>query len=75
MISVGANDVGFSKAVKFCALVKRCWEKHFNAAFPYAAAGPGFPTLEEYVNERLNALPTATTSWPTRSTPSSPRSG
>jgi hypothetical protein len=57
MISVGANDVGFSKAVKFCALVKRCWDKHFNAALPYAAAGPGFPMLEEYVNERLNALP------------------
>jgi lysophospholipase L1-like esterase len=57
MISVGANDVGFSKAVEFCTLVKRCWEKHFNTAFPYAAAGPGFPTLEEYVNERLNALP------------------
>ncbi|MGE5857947.1 MAG: hypothetical protein ACM31K_05640, partial [Solirubrobacterales bacterium] len=26
MISIGANDIGFSKVFKFCALVKRCWE-------------------------------------------------
>jgi hypothetical protein len=57
MISVGANDVGFSKAFKFCTLVRRCWERHFNPAFPYAVAGPRFPTLETYVNQGLAALP------------------
>ncbi len=57
MISIGANDVGFSKAVKFCTLVKRCWAQHFNDDFPFAPAGARFPTLEEYVDERLDALP------------------
>ena len=57
MISIGANDVGFSKAVKFCTLVRRCWERHFNPAFPYAVAGPRFPTLETYVNQGLAELP------------------
>ena len=57
MISIGANDVAFSKALKFCTLVRRCWEKHFNPAFPYAVAGPRFPTLETYVNQGLAELP------------------
>lgn len=57
MISIGANDVGFSNAVKFCDLVKRCWEKHFNPDFPFAPASARFPTLQEYVNARLAELP------------------
>jgi hypothetical protein len=59
MISIGANDVGFSKVFKFCALVRRCWERHFNPDFPYAVAGPRFPTLQEYVNAQLAALPSS----------------
>jgi lysophospholipase L1-like esterase len=57
LISIGANDVGVSKAFKFCTLLKRCWEKHFNPAFPYAEAGPRFPTLQTYVNQGLATLP------------------
>jgi hypothetical protein len=57
MISIGANDVGFSKAFKFCTLVRDCWTKHFNPAFPYAVAGQRFPTLETYVNQGLQELP------------------
>jgi lysophospholipase L1-like esterase len=57
MISIGANDVGFSKAVKFCTLVKRCWAQRFNDDLPFAPAGARFPTLGEYVEQRLNALP------------------
>jgi hypothetical protein len=57
MISIGANDAGFSNAVKFCDLVKRCWEKHFNPDFPFAPASARFPTLQEYVNARLAELP------------------
>ena len=57
MISIGANDVGFSKAFKFCTLVKNCWQKHFNPAFPYAEAGTRFPTLQTYVDQGLSALP------------------
>jgi hypothetical protein len=57
MISIGANDVGISKAFKFCTLVRDCWKKHFNPAFPYAVAGPRFPTLETYVSQNLAELP------------------
>jgi lysophospholipase L1-like esterase len=57
LISIGANDVGFSKAFKFCTLVRRCWEKHFNPAFPYAAASSRFPTLETSVSQGLAELP------------------
>jgi lysophospholipase L1-like esterase len=57
MISIGANDVGFSSAVKFCDLVRRCWEKHFNPDLPFVQASARFPTLEDYVNARLAELP------------------
>jgi hypothetical protein len=57
LVSIGANDVGFSKVVKFCAVVPRCWEQHFNPDFPLVEAGPKQPTLEEWVNGRLAALP------------------
>jgi lysophospholipase L1-like esterase len=57
LISIGANDIGFSKAFKFCTLVNRCWDKHFNPAFPYAEAGSRFPTLQTYVNQGLATLP------------------
>ncbi len=59
LISIGANDVGFTKVFKFCALVPRCWEKHFNPEFPYAVAGPRFPMLQEYVKDQLAALPSS----------------
>jgi hypothetical protein len=59
MISIGANDVGASKVFKFCTLVKHCWTQHFNPDFPYAVAGPHFPTLQEFVKDRLAALPSS----------------
>jgi GDSL-like Lipase/Acylhydrolase family len=59
MISIGANDVGFSKVFKFCALVRRCWAQHFNPDFPYAEAPARFPTLEEYVSDQLRGLPSS----------------
>lgn len=34
MLSVGANDIGFSKIVKFCAIVTRCWRRRFDPALP-----------------------------------------
>lgn len=57
MISIGANDVGFSKVFKFCALVKRCWEQHFNPDFPYAVASDRYPTLQQFVDAGLGELP------------------
>jgi lysophospholipase L1-like esterase len=57
LISIGANDVGFSKVFKFCALVKHCWNQHFNPDFPYAEAAARFPTLQEYVRDRIADLP------------------
>jgi lysophospholipase L1-like esterase len=57
MISIGANDVAFSKAVKFCTLVKHCWDQNFNPEFPFVEAGARYPTLEQFVNARLAELP------------------
>jgi hypothetical protein len=56
MVSIGANDLGFAKIVKFCALVPRCWQQHFNPAFPFAEAGPRRPLLDDYVPARLDQL-------------------
>ena len=58
-ISIGANDVGFSKVFKFCSLVEHCWDQHFNPDFPYAEAGARFPTLQEFVATQLADLPSA----------------
>ncbi len=46
LLSVGANDVNFSKIVKFCLLVDECWRK------PFA----GRPTLDEAIADRLKML-------------------
>jgi len=59
LISIGANDVGFSKVFKFCALVRHCWDQHFNPDFPYAEAAARFPTLQEYVSDQLAELPSS----------------
>jgi hypothetical protein len=56
MVSIGANDLGFAKIVKFCTLVPRCWQQHFNPAFPLIEAGPGRPLLDDYVPARLDQL-------------------
>jgi hypothetical protein len=57
MISIGANDVGFSKVFKFCTLVKRCWEQHFNPDFPYAVASGRYPLLQQFVGSALAEVP------------------
>ncbi|HEX6586593.1 MAG TPA: SGNH/GDSL hydrolase family protein [Solirubrobacterales bacterium] len=57
LVSIGANDVGFAKIVKFCAVVPRCWERHFNPAFPLVEAGPKQPTLAVWVSARIDELP------------------
>jgi lysophospholipase L1-like esterase len=57
MMSIGANDVGFSKVFKFCALVKHCWNQHFNPDFPYAEGAARFPTLQQFVSRQLADLP------------------
>ncbi|HET8592882.1 MAG TPA: GDSL-type esterase/lipase family protein, partial [Solirubrobacterales bacterium] len=57
LVSIGANDVGFAKIVKFCAVVPRCRERHFNPAVPLVEAGPGQPTLDQWVSARLEELP------------------
>jgi GDSL-like Lipase/Acylhydrolase family len=56
-ISIGANDVGFSKILKFCALVTKCPQAHFNPGFPYAEASASHPTLQQYVSTQLADLP------------------
>jgi GDSL-like Lipase/Acylhydrolase family len=56
LVSIGANDLGFAKIVKFCALVPRCWQQHFNPAFPLAEAGSKAPLLDDYVPARLDRL-------------------
>jgi hypothetical protein len=56
MVSIGANDLGFAKIVKFCAVVPRCWQQHFNPAFPLVEAGPRQPLLDDYVPARLHQL-------------------
>ena len=57
MVSIGANDVGFVKVLKFCTVVPRCWEQHFNPDFPLIEAGRSRPTLEQWVDSRLDELP------------------
>ena len=56
LLSVGANDVGFSKIVAFCASVRRCPARHFNPRFPFLEGGDKRPTLEETVRSRLDEL-------------------
>jgi lysophospholipase L1-like esterase len=56
MLSIGANDLGFTKIVAFCAVVTRCWQQHFNRGFPLAEAGPKRPLLDDYVSARLDQL-------------------
>jgi hypothetical protein len=59
LISIGANDIGFAKIVKFCLFETHCPSKHFDPAFPYTKADSSHPTLERWVNDRLGDLPDA----------------
>jgi lysophospholipase L1-like esterase len=58
LLSVGANDLNFSKLVLFCMKVDDCWSHHFDAAHPRNEAGSSFPTaadVERTALERLQA--------------------
>lgn len=58
MISVGANDVGFSKIVTYCAIHDRCEDKRtFGPAVDWAEANhvPP-PTLSDYAATRIAQL-------------------
>ncbi len=57
LVSIGANDVGFVKIVKFCTVVPDCRQRRFNPDFPLVEGGPKRPTLEQWVDGRLAELP------------------
>jgi hypothetical protein len=56
LLSIGANDIGFSKIVEFCALVDDCPNQHFNPHFILFPAGEKYPLLRDYVDAKLTAL-------------------
>jgi hypothetical protein len=56
LLSTGANDIGFTKIVAFCASVRRCPVRHFNPRFPFLEGADRHPTLEETVRIRLDEL-------------------
>jgi lysophospholipase L1-like esterase len=56
LLSIGANDIGFSRIVAFCASVRRCPARHFNPRFPFLEGGDRHPTLDETVRSRLDEL-------------------
>jgi GDSL-like Lipase/Acylhydrolase family len=57
LISIGANDLGFSHIVEFCLLTVDCTRRHFDPGHPHAAADASFPTLADYVKARIAGLP------------------
>ena len=60
LVSVGANDVGFSKIVEFCMFQPHCYSQHFSPKLPPVfEAHADQPTLQQWVNDRLDALPAA----------------
>lgn len=56
LVSVGANDLGFSRIVEFCLLTVDCPRRHFDPAHPHGEAGDSFPALEDYVKARIGDL-------------------
>ena len=60
LVSVGANDIGFSKIVEFCMFQPTCESQHFSPKLPPVFEGHADqPTLQQWVNDRLGALPAA----------------
>lgn len=57
LVSIGANDLGFSHIVEFCLLRVNCTHRHFDPDHPHGAARASFPTLEDYVKARIKDLP------------------
>lgn len=56
LVSIGANDLGFSNIVKFCLLTVDCARRHFDPDHPQGVANASFPTLEDYVKARIGNL-------------------
>jgi lysophospholipase L1-like esterase len=56
LLSVGANDVYFSKIVQFCALVSDCPHRHFDPQRPLMLGKASAPTLDAAIAERLHEL-------------------
>jgi lysophospholipase L1-like esterase len=56
LLSVGANDVYFSKIVQFCALVSDCPHRHFDPQRPLMLGKASAPTLDAAIAERLREL-------------------
>jgi len=59
VLSVGANDVSFSKVVLFCVRHNRCVEQPFDPLHPLRRRSRGFPSLEHVVDDALRRLSTA----------------
>jgi hypothetical protein len=60
LVSVGANDIGFSKIVEFCMFQPHCESQHFSPKLPPVFEAPADrPTLQQWVNDRRDALPAA----------------
>ncbi len=82
LLSVGANDVNFSKIVSFCLRFDECWRRPFDPdAWPLFAPSADDPrepdgrrrTLEEVVKRRLAALPEAYARFDTKLSDDIPR--
>jgi hypothetical protein len=57
LVSIGANDVGFSKVVQFCAVVSDCPRKRFDPEKPRSQAkDPAAPSLDAFVADALRRL-------------------
>lgn len=59
LVSVGANDVYFSKIVQFCASVGHCMDQHFDVHHPRRPGSSADPTLDAAVSAALDRLATA----------------
>jgi hypothetical protein len=56
LLSIGANDVFFSKILQFCAAVRDCPRRRFDPARPFAEAGPTRPPLDTAITAALRRL-------------------
>ena len=58
LVSIGANDIHFSRVVQFCAAVARCYERRFDPRTPLReAADRSAPTLDAAITAAVAALP------------------
>ena len=55
-VTVGGNDVGFAKVLKFCALLLPPWDSCLDKKFDPYKEFDADPTLEEWIEDRFTEL-------------------